>query len=157
MMVGSLRWAPGMCMAPPMTMSKAPPETPHAKKLYHLLVKDPDAYADAAQQSQPVGQVIVKQSFKAEEVKNSTDENRADAVRGRDGKLYMPGEAADLFVMFKVDSGRSGTDDGWVYGTLAPGEERATSAGRVASCMECHQNAKPDRVFGVKGLKSSGE
>ncbi|MBA3541386.1 MAG: hypothetical protein H0T79_17370 [Deltaproteobacteria bacterium] len=41
-----------------------------------------------------------------------------------------------------------GTDAGWIYGTIVGGE--VTSAGRVASCMGCHESASHERLFGLK-------
>ena len=41
------------------------------------------------------------------------------------------------------------TDEGWVYGTVSADGKTVTSAGRVQSCMNCHQDAPHDRLFGV--------
>ncbi len=69
----------------------------------------------------------------------------------RDGKLYRIGARRDLFVMEKVAlaaGAPENTDAGWIYGTVSP-EGTVTSAGRVASCMECHARAPRDRLFGI--------
>jgi hypothetical protein len=42
----------------------------------------------------------------------------------------------------------SGTDEGWVYGTIAP-DGTITSSGRVRACMSCHVDAPHDRWFGL--------
>src|SRR5437764_84094 len=38
----------------------------------------------------------------------------------REGKLYKASKQADLFIMTKLDPSTSGTDEGWVYGTVTP-------------------------------------
>lgn len=70
----------------------------------------------------------------------------------KDGVQYGCGEPRGLFVMLRLDPETPGTDDGWVYGTIAP-DGRVTSSGRVASCMSCHVGAPHGRLFGV----SAGE
>jgi hypothetical protein len=143
---------------------------PHALKLYYLFIKDADAYAVAGHQIQPIGQAIVKESWTPEEVKAGGDlapspfagrdgerfglaprhDNRMDALSAfaeRDGKQYRPAKQAELFIMFKVDPATNGTDSGWVYGTVTPDGTHVTSSGRVASCLQCHQNAPVDRMF----------
>ena len=64
------------------------------------------------------------------------------------GGVYRAGAPAGLFIMFKVDSATPETDEGWVYATVSTAGE-VTSAGRVASCMGCHENATHERLFGV--------
>lgn len=55
---------------------------------------------------------------------------------------------SDLFIMAKLDPKTAGTDQGWVYGTVTPDGKTVTAAGRVESCMKCHQAARHDRLFG---------
>jgi len=50
----------------------------------------------------------------------------------------------------KLAADTPGTDDGFVYGTVTPDNKRVTSAGRVARCMGCHDNAPHERLFGLK-------
>jgi hypothetical protein len=69
----------------------------------------------------------------------------------REGHLYHAREKAGLFVMFKVDPGTPDTDEGWVYGTVTADGREVTSAGRVGSCLGCHQQAPHDRLFGLAG------
>jgi hypothetical protein len=56
---------------------------------------------------------------------------------------------AGLFIMMKLDPATPDTDHGWVYGTVAADRVTVTSAGRVASCMGCHESAGFDRLFGA--------
>ncbi len=67
----------------------------------------------------------------------------------KNGKVYKASKQADLFIMMKLDPKTPDTDDGWVYGTVTPDGKKVTSAGRVASCMKCHVDAKTDRLFGL--------
>jgi hypothetical protein len=51
--------------------------------------------------------------------------------------------------MFRLDPATPETDEGWVYATVSP-QGQVTSAGRVASCMGCHEtSATHERLFGV--------
>ena len=121
------RWAPELCTLPPPPEprpSAAPSTSPHGRKLYHLYAKDRNAYVRG--DTQPVGQAIVKEAWEAV-----------------DGK---PGPKQGLYVMMKTGDVES--DAGWIYGTQTP-EGRLTSSGKVASCMDCHRDAK-DRIFGMK-------
>ena len=67
--------------------------------------------------------------------------------------------------MLKFDPKTPNTDNGWVYGTVTPSNEtsangttgekgqfKVTSAGKIASCIACHESAEHDRVFGLKHL-----
>ena len=47
-----------------------------------------------------------------------------------------------------------GTDAGWIYGTLTPDGKTVTSAGRVQRCMDCHDVAPHDRLFGLQKTKA---
>lgn len=51
--------------------------------------------------------------------------------------------------MMKLDPKTPGTDDGWVYATLAADGRTVTAAGRIESCMKCHRETKTDRLFGM--------
>jgi hypothetical protein len=75
-----------------------------------------------------VVQVVVKASFRHE----------------RDGEIGAP---TGLFVMAKFANERPGTDEGWIYGTIAP-SGKVTQAGSIAKCMGCHAK-QPDRMFGL--------
>ena len=56
-------------------------------------------------------------------------------------------EKGPLFLMIKT--GEPDSDAGWIYGTATPDGSTITAWGKLASCMECHQDAKHDRLFGV--------
>lgn len=64
-------------------------------------------------------------------------------------KAFKATRQADLFVMLKLDPETPDTDNGWVYATVTPDGKRVTAAGRIESCMGCHQDAKKDRLFGL--------
>ena len=163
-------WAPAYCRAPipykDFRPGEAHPSTSkdkntHGQKLYFLFARDRQAYLQAAAKPQPQGQVIVKESWTP---KAATEEERtlflSRASRSyaegipfarRDGKLYRTDTQGELFIMFKTAAGKADTDQGWVYGTVTPDGKTVTSAGRVASCMNCHKAAKHDRLFGLPG------
>jgi len=135
------RIAPTACAAPlppkpsHARMSAADGDSPHGKKLFYLWASHRDAYANLRRSKLgiPVGFTIVKQSFVAV----------GDASSG-----YTTGAKKDLFVMTKIGD-KPGSDDGWIYGTVSP-DGKVTSAGRVDTCMHCHDDqATHERLFGV--------
>ena len=66
----------------------------------------------------------------------------------RDGMLYRAAARAGLYIMFKLDAATPNSDGGWVYATITA-DGQLTAAGKVASCIGCHQEAEHDRLFGV--------
>lgn len=191
----SANFAPQLCDTPPLVgaqKSDAAPGTPHSQKLYYLFAKHESDYPfleyegwwdshgaqakEATSRKQPIGQVVVKQSFKALSAtkadfdaaraamdhidRTSTPPNFAVEYLANGVRRYAKiGDAAGLFVMLKVAGPTNAsptaaappdTDQGWVYATISPAGD-ITSAGRVASCMDCHKSARYDRLFGPKG------
>ncbi len=67
----------------------------------------------------------------------------------RNGVGFVPGEPLGLFVMLRLRGRPSGTDDGWVYGTLAADRATVTASGALAACMGCHASAPKGRLFGL--------
>jgi hypothetical protein len=181
-------WAPLMCddiglsspVVPVLTgslaVSRSGDQATHGRKLYSLFVKEMpededilNAYTVQGKPS-PVGQVVVKEAWAPEEVKDGgrkleplvhkvkvreggrlveREDRFVPYARGKDGRLYHAREKAALFIMFKLDPQTPGTDEGWVYGTVTADGKRVTSAGRVESCMGCHKDAPHDRLFGL--------
>ncbi|HET6582755.1 MAG TPA: hypothetical protein VFG69_04895, partial [Nannocystaceae bacterium] len=161
-----LHWAPGLCRLPlrgGQHLSRAEGAA-HDGKLFLLWAQDIDAYAKAVgwidrapptEQAQITGrlgpdvaQVLVKESFAA------VPFTPGDPVHGqplhaavRDGKPFRAGDAIGLFVMIQLASARPGTDDGWIYGTVAP-DGTVTSASDVGACRDCH-GARQNRLFGL--------
>lgn len=147
-------------------------DSPHGKKLYYLYASGKEDYLDLrrAEAKLPIGFSIIKQSFAARPatkaeiaaIEPAPDPHHlynprtftSEPRRGRGSvtvgdKVFVPGDARDLFVMTKVGApGAAGTDAGWVYGTVAP-DGKVTSAGRVESCMGCHDSATHERLFGL--------
>ena len=130
------RWAPTLCKAPappqPHLSTSRDAET-HGRKLYYLYAKDREAYRMVQSLDQPVGQVLVKESWVP--APTSTFQRPVTAEQG------------PLFLMIKT--GEADSDQGWIYATATPDGKTITSSGKLASCMECHQGAKYDRLFGV--------
>ena len=154
-----LRWAPWLCRIPLPGIarpSESNDATTHGQKLYSVFAKNHDAYPAGPQD----GQVVVKQSFTAELVTPGTAFAPASAhfapdagdhfygyAQG-DGGVYRAAQPAGLYIMFRLDPSAPNTDQGWVYATITA-DGQVTSAGRVASCMGCHEVATHERLFGV--------
>ncbi|MBA3550316.1 MAG: hypothetical protein H0T76_27895 [Nannocystis sp.] len=155
------RWAPGLCRMPTPArarISASGDEGTHGRKLYTLYAKDPVAYgAPASAHMMPgeeptglsdISQVLVKEAFTPVETTQQRDLNLLPAEHG--GKLYLPGEPMGLYVLFKpLKSEPAATDAGWVYGTIAADMKTITGAGKIDSCMGCHQSL-PGRLFGLQ-------
>lgn len=153
------RWAPGLCRMPmpaSARISRSGDEGTHGRKLYTLYAKDAVAYGQLATVMagpEPPGlsdisQVIVKEAFKPVE----TDQARNLQLRPaeHEGKYYLPGERLGLYVLFKPSKADPATTDaGWVYGTIAADMTTITGAGKIDSCMGCHQSL-PGRLFGLQ-------
>lgn len=164
-----LRWAPAFCLLPPpphARISEAKPDSPHGRKLYYVYARNPIAYDSSSEQ--PTGQAIVKEAWTPEPCElpfapEELNRGRMDMTRPietdaagsyvpyavADGKGFRAGEQAGLYIMYKVDAAEPGTDRGWVYGTLAADGRTVTAAGRIASCIACHEAAPRDRMFGL--------
>jgi hypothetical protein len=147
-----MRWAPENCSAPEPSISNSKDKDTHGHKLYFLFVREAKSYLKG--QAPAIGQVLVKQSWQPEEVagKERALKHRLAQAVEKDGKFYRASKQKELFIMFKVDPKTPNTDNGWVYGTVTPDGKTVTSAGRVESCMNCHKDAKNDRLFGIKPI-----
>lgn len=122
------------CLAPPpppLRKSASRDVETHGKKLYYLFAKDKLAYLHAKDLDQPVGQVLVKESWSP-----GTERTKGP-----------------LFLMIKTGDAES--DGGWIYATATADGKTVTSSGRLANCMECHQGAKRDRMFGLSSCASA--
>jgi hypothetical protein len=157
-------------------MSGSADKETHGQKLYSLFALQRDAYVSLQEKGKAdVGQAVVKESWIPEEVTDPKVKpnprfdgpwvirtpNPATGARDKgsrddyflpyamnEGKLFRASKLAGLFVMMKTDPKTPETDGGWVYATITANGKSVTSAGRVESCMKCHQT-KPARLFGV--------
>jgi hypothetical protein len=161
------RWAPFLCRLPlPGVARPSQSDDPatHGQKLYSVFAKNHASY--------PAGphtdQAVVKESWVPEVVtegdasynpgsyRPSSDAGdlAIDAdhfygyAKGEGGVVYRAAAPAGLFIMFKLAPTTPDTDEGWVYATVTTAGQ-VTSAGRVASCMGCHEAADHERLFGV--------
>lgn len=158
------RWGPMACMENDDSLvyagfSESQDSPTHGRKMYLLFAKQLTGALHVADNN-PVGQVIVKEAWVPEEVKGnqtpgSIPRNGKQVVpyAHSGGKLYQASQKASLFIMFKMDPLTPDTDEGWVYGTVTPDGKTVTSAGKVESCMKCHQKAPHDRLFGLPNDK----
>ncbi len=163
------RWAPYLCRQPMPAIARvsaSKDDDTHGQKLYSLLAKDRARYMTLGKNPDSlVGQVVVKESWVPVELTEKPDRKEIlkqlkhtgpiyfDSARSpfaRKGeKWFKTGKPAGLFVMMKLDPKTAGTDKGWVYATLSADGRTVTAAGRIESCMKCHQDAKSDRLFGL--------
>lgn len=170
------RWAPFFCRMPMPSVarfSESGDDAPHGQKLYYVFATDHLKYRSlAGAEPQAAGQVVVKESWRPEKVDAKKTPNilrdsvpaepakkpQQEIVFGqgsyfpyakKDGQLFRAHEKSGLYIMMKVDPALPDTDAGWVYGTVTADGKTVTSAGRVASCMECHVTAPHDRLFGL--------
>lgn len=151
-----LRWAPFLCRQPQPSQARislSGDGDTHGQKLYYIFAGDREAYLGRGGKSPSfVGQVVVKEAWSAREVPADTPyDTTVSPVRylKQDGRLFHAEGRSGLFIMYKLDPKTPDTDLGWVYGTVAP-DGTVTSAGRVESCMGCHQSAPNERLFGMK-------
>lgn len=70
----------------------------------------------------------------------------------KDEKVFKASKQSDLFIMMKLAPQTPDTDQGWVYGTVTHDGKTVTAAGKIASCMKCHADAKNDRLFGLPNV-----
>jgi hypothetical protein len=150
-------WAPEACRAQASTarLSASEDAGTHGGKLYFLYAKDRAAYMASATKDQPLGQVIVKDSWMPEEASPSevAEASRLAGGHGfaeRNGKFWKAGEKTALFVMMKPEGVTVGLDEGWVYATTNADGTVVHEAGRLSSCMGCHVEGTRDRMFGLK-------
>ena len=161
------RWAPALCRQPPTQagFSESKDGETHGQKLYSLYVKDTLSYAGFPATAplwgadlDHLGQVIVKESWVPEpwegdpaeiDLWSAQDSWGPSGLRPaeRDGRLWRGKELEGLYVMYRLPPDTPGTDDGWVYGIVAPDRATVRAAGRIASCMDCH-GTEADRLFG---------
>lgn len=148
----------------------------HGHKLYYLFAgldgasaRDPYSSLGTSEAVSeiPIGLTIVKQSWVATPSKRPPKEHEAAwgeasidppppvTVVKHQGVWLEIGEQAELFVMAKLGApDMPGTDAGWIYGTLTADGKTVTSAGLVRSCMDCHESATHERLFGLQNTKT---
>lgn len=163
----SARQAPSDCRMRPAVgaqMSASDAAASHGRKLYFLYAHDAWEYRLVGQSGaasdtapNPVGQVLVKESFDAVECDAP---QRLEATSHPGGSEYPEeyarvgerwfrcGVPRGLFIMMKGQPDEPDTDNGWTYATLTT-DHNITECGRIASCIRCHEQAGPDRLFGL--------
>jgi len=150
---------------PPPRISRSGDGGTHGDKLYYLFVADYESYPEGSAATpgarSPAGQALVKEAWLPEEVPADTPiepQDPSQPVRYfKDGsRLYFAAKKAGLFIMYKLDPKNPGTDEGWVYGTVTADASTVTSSGRVEACMNCHEKAPFDRLFGSPPRAAAG-
>lgn len=124
-----LSWTVLDCTAPPkghrnvfdsFYTSKASPQISlHGNKLYKLYVKEFVSYVNPAIKEQPVGQIIVKETWNTVEVQSdSLQSNHSAVLNLNNQKWHVPTTVSELFIMFK-EKEDSLNDKGWKYGVVS--------------------------------------
>ncbi|HEX5050989.1 MAG TPA: VWA domain-containing protein [Planctomycetota bacterium] len=154
---GSARVAPTLCRAPtsPPPLARLSKAGKHGGKVYLLYAR----FADGLEYVKPgepakVGQTLVKEAWErvdgpAADATEASQRYGAALEVEENGAKSHAGDAAGLFVMHKLAAGTPDTDGGWIYATI----DRTgvvTGAGRMASCIRCHESATEDRQFGLR-------
>lgn len=156
---GEPKTAPTDCRLPgPFArVSQAESDAQHGGKLYLLYARLAEAATrDYVKPAEPaaVGQTLVKEAWDCVPGPQTAATQASKryplglTIQGADGTCHA-GAAHGLFVMHKLAKNTPGTDQGWVYGTI-DAKGQVTGAGRMASCMRCHQDADNDRRFGLR-------
>lgn len=126
----------------------------HGDKLYKLYVKDLQSYNQGLFNPQPIGQVLVKETYNVVEVNKDSIKTNTFAIQSKkDLKWYKPTTTpSQLFIMYK-EKESTNNDKGWVYGIVDLEKKEGIkpqilSNGKISSCISCHKDTKYDRVFG---------
>ena len=172
------RWAPADCRIPQpasVRVSKSRHNSTHGRKLYSLFARDRWSYVAIANLTPGPDQVIVKESWIPEPVDPATIPSQfytepvvplpgtrpSPPVLGAADDQFHPfasdgtttfraRERGPLFIMYNdADAPAEQSDQGWVYGTVTADGQTVTAAGRIRSCMGCHEKAPHGRLFGL--------
>jgi hypothetical protein len=152
-----MRWAPYLCRQPDPGVARpsaSDDDSTHGQKLYSVFVKDHSHYpADVSE-----GQVVVKESFMAVPAPDVVYAPRSEwtppesdhfyPYAQKDGVTFRTGDFAGLFIVMKLAANTPNTDEGWRYAIVSP-DLQVAAAGRLNTCVGCHQYAPHDRLFGV--------
>lgn len=146
-------WVQTLCRIyqPPARFSESDDKATHGGKIYLLYAKDWKAYVAGIKDAQPAGQAIVKEAWEPKAISredserfHSYDREHRMQPAERDGQHFTAGEKHGLFIMFKDPAG-------WQFGTVSPDGKRVIRSGCISSCLKCHQEAKPDSLYGLPG------
>lgn len=126
----------------------------HGNKLYRLFIKKYDEYIKNDSIGQPIGQVIVKETWNVKEIKFDSLNTKIQQIKSKnDGKWYTPTTVSELFIMYKEKDNKF-NDKGWNYGiySIENKNEKPILLNniKISTCINCHKENKYDRVFGVK-------
>jgi hypothetical protein len=121
--------------------------------LYKLYIKDYGPYVWGVEKDQPIGQVIVKETWNVKEVVYDSLNKDIPQIRSRnDNKWYTPTTVSEVFIMYK-EKQDSSNDKGWNYGNVSIEDKirkpMLFNDRKLSTCIRCHVNTKYDRVFGV--------
>ena len=126
----------------------------HGNKLYRLFIKEYAPYIKNPPAGQPIGQVIVKETWNVKEIAYDSLNSKIQQIRSHnDGKWYTPTTVSELFIMYKEQE-RPNNDKGWNYGIYSVENPNLKPVllndMKISSCIGCHKETKYDRIFGIK-------
>ena len=131
----------------------------HGEKLYFLFTNKIAHYLSQDGTPSPVGQVLVKEAWTSKpsnlNARNSRNHSSGIRINPRTkvgDQVLEIGRRSNLFVMLKMEADTPATDQGWVYGVVDPESKVVSESGKIPSCIQCHQDAKHDRLFGTSIL-----
>jgi hypothetical protein len=153
--------APVLCASgsetvpPVIRASKATPKSAHGGKLFYLFAKQARSLRDPSK-GQAVGQYLVKEAWESVGATASRSPLTVQHASGQwvenstvvKGKLLTTGKALDLFIMLKEKPNTTNTDSGWIYAVVSRDGKTIREAGPIQSCINCHEDARNDRILG---------
>ena len=152
--------APTRCWRPPteVLLSEAKKEQAHGGKLFYLFAKDAESLRQKEKvKIQLAGQFLVKETWEAVPVpKGNNHRSSSEHASGqylantvmKDGFRLTTGKPKDLYIMLKQSEASDDNDAGWIYAVLSRDGQTVHKAGRIQSCIDCHEDAKHDRILG---------
>ncbi|MGH7132043.1 MAG: hypothetical protein ACREJO_08875 [Phycisphaerales bacterium] len=176
-------WSPLDCRVNPpagVQESVSKDSATHGRKLYYVYAADAKSYDQMSNLTMPgstppskpwmnpVGQIVVKEAFRPVEVDpKDVPKPNADTFGHKPelppeyerigDKVFKAGDPAGLFVMVKLDPARTGTDGGWIYGTVSADRKTVKFDGASGACYECHKETTRDRLYGHKRYWPAGK
>ena len=151
--------APTLCRIPPTEVlySKADADSEHARKMFYLFAKQAAPLRVKERiEAQPAGQYLVKETWEAVDAEDAERRSTGRHPSGHflssttvhEGKTLAIGKPMDLYIMLKQKESTKDNDEGWIYAVVSRDGKTVHKAGRIQSCIECHEDAQHDRILG---------
>ena len=156
--------APTQCSIPPTAVlySDADSDKEHGRKLFYLFAGNAMTLrAKETVKAQPAGQYLVKETWEAVDADDAEKRTTGRHASGHflsntavhKGKTVAIGKPMDLYIMLKQDEVTEDNDEGWIYAVVSRDAKTIHKAGRIQSCIDCHEDADHDRILGDYSAK----